>query len=734
MTSNEPDREHPNGFDWSAYESEVADVADVVDLDAARERRNRDDDDDLGDATDGGDVAELVDAPEAQRRPRFTLAGLKEGERRPVVPAWMRSRAEAAASATWLASLAAHTTGYHLLRLPLYAGRLALRAPVGGWRGAVAYLRWLTDAEGEPLRQSTANRDDDDAYLKLSRQRDRRVRWRGIVSVALAVLTLIGVAFVVASAVWVQALTITALVIVFGLLGTPKDKPLLDTAVVRAPVPLLTSDEVIRALATLRIVGIDRAIRAGDNGRRWFPAPIVRENNAGWRAEVELPRGVTASEVVEKREELASALTRPLGCVWPEANAQVHPGRLVLFVADKDMSQATQKPWPLLKSGTVDLFKPFPYGTDPRGRLVTLTLMFASMIVGSIPRMGKTFALRLILLGACLDPRAWILAFDLKGTGDLSPLAKVAHRYRAGDDDEDIEYAIVAMREIRAELRRRTKVIRDLPADICPENKVTPELASRKALGLHPIVIGADECQVWFEHPKYGEEFEEICTDLVKRGPAAGITLVLATQRPDAKSLPTGISANAVLRFCLKVMGHTENDMVLGTGTHKAGIKATMFSRRDRGIGYLAGEGDDPTIARTFYIDGPTANAITTRARAARESAGTLTGYAMGETVDTTAVRRDTLLDDLAVVLTEAEPKQWSEVVCERLAALRPDAYASLTRDELTAALKPHGVSTGQVWGTDPATGKPGNRRGLNRADILKAITERNKRNGGKAA
>ena len=29
MTNDNPDREHPNGFDWSTYEAEVADVAEV---------------------------------------------------------------------------------------------------------------------------------------------------------------------------------------------------------------------------------------------------------------------------------------------------------------------------------------------------------------------------------------------------------------------------------------------------------------------------------------------------------------------------------------------------------------------------------------------------------------------------------------------------------------------------------------------------------------------------------
>ena len=42
---------------------------------------------------------------------------------------------------------------------------------------------------------------------------------------------------------------------------------------------------------------------------------------------------------------------------------------------------------------------------------------------------------------------------------------------------------------------------------------------------------------------------------VIKIGPAFGVMLDLATQRPDAKSLPTGVSGNVGLRFCLKVMG-----------------------------------------------------------------------------------------------------------------------------------------------------------------------------------
>ena len=52
-------------------------------------------------------------------------------------------------------------------------------------------------------------------------------------------------------------------------------------------------------------------------------------------------------------------------------------------------------------------------------------------------------SLRLLLLICALDVRVEIHAYDLKGTGDLSPLRPVAHRYRAGDEDEDIEYLLL---------------------------------------------------------------------------------------------------------------------------------------------------------------------------------------------------------------------------------------------------------------------------------------------------
>jgi S-DNA-T family DNA segregation ATPase FtsK/SpoIIIE len=207
--------------------------------------------------------------------------------------------------------------------------------------------------------------------------------------------------------------------------------------------------------------------------------------------------------------------------------------------------------------------------------------------------------------------------------------------------------------------------------------------------------------------------------------------LLLATQRPDARSLPTGVSANVGTRFCLRVMGQLENDMILGTSAYKNGVRATMFTARDKGVGYLVGGPDpDPRITRVFYVDNPATERVVARARAARLAAGTLIGHAAGEAPTRPTQRADTLLADILAVIPPSEAKVWSETVVERLAALRPDLYGGLTRDQLTAALKPYGITTGQVWGTTP-DGRGANRRGIDRQAVADATTQRDRGRAG---
>ncbi|MEU1556789.1 cell division protein FtsK [Streptomyces scabiei] len=668
------------------------------------------------------DAPEAPTAPVPVDNPKLPPPGVTEEKRRPILPAWLKDRTEFATTTRHAAARLGYASAYHGLRLPWYGIQLTAMAPRGACRFVTETNRWLWDREAAPLRGHAVRTEDVEEYLHLARLRGNRVRLRGLVTV---VATVFGLGF----ALWLYVMAPAYLwafaaggVMTLGYFGQQPDAPVIGPAVMRTELQKLTGTIVLRALDSIGNSKISAAVKKGGdmNGMR-FTSEITRDG-PGYRADLDLPYGVVPEDVMEQRQALASGLRRKLGCVWPSGDPDEHEGRLILWVGDKPMNETTKPAWPLLREGEVDLFKPVVFGNDQRMRDIVVTLMFASVVIGSIPRMGKTFLLRLLLLVAALDPRAALYAFDFKGTGDLGPLEPVCHRYRSGEDDDDLLYVLHAMRELKEELRRRAKVIRNLPKSRCPESKVTPALASDKSLGLHPIVVGFDECQVPFEHEKYGAELESICTDIAKRGPALGIVGMFATQRPDAKSLPPGISANAVLRFCLKVMGHTANDMVLGTGAYKSGIRATMFTRSDRGICWMSGEGDDPLIVASAFVDGPGAEGVVARARQLREDYGNVTGHALGEGPAAT-VGMD-ILGDVLKVMAVTEKAAWCERLASRLAELRPDVYGEWKGENVTAALKPWSVRTGQVWGqTDEGEGK--NRRGIERADVVAAIARR---------
>ncbi len=98
---------------------------------------------------------------------------------------------------------------------------------------------------------------------------------------------------------------------------------------------------MIRALGSVGIAAINQAIARNPRTAIEFRSPITRDG-PGWRAGLDLPYGVTVAAITDKRKELASGLRRQLGRVWPEPDHAQHPGRLVLWVGDPDLSRARQ--------------------------------------------------------------------------------------------------------------------------------------------------------------------------------------------------------------------------------------------------------------------------------------------------------------------------------------------------------------------------------------------------------
>lgn len=645
-------------------------------------------------------------------------------ERRPVVAKWIRSAEERRAAAVWAARFAGYRVAFHAVRSPLYGLRTVSYAPRGAGRTVAAAWRWLWDAEGKPLRDAARKTTNTAEYVTLDRIRKERIKTRLLVTAIGASGAAIGWWV---GGLFVPHLTLYLLVVAVlaaGVHGRSRDKPIVDNPIISNPAAnRLTSGQVVDALGALGMAEINKAL--GKNGRGIAFANPVQRDGPGWRADVDLPLGITVSAIMERREQLASGLRRPLGAVWPEPAPHIHAGRMVLWVGDQDMNSARQPPYPLMRAGRTTVFEPLPFGTDQRGRPVVLPVMYTNLLIGALPGAGKTFSLRVPLLGAALDPTCELRVFELKGSGDLSPLKKVAHAYASGPGDPETVYAAVcSLREVAAEVRRRAKVISGLPKDLARENKTTPEIAARRSLRLWPLVLAIDECQEVFTDDDYGKEAADLATFIIKTGRAFGVLLWLATQRPDKESLPTGVSANVGTRFCLRVMSHVENDMILGTSAHQSGIKATTFTTEDLGIGYLVGAGPDARIVHTYNVKNDQADRITDRARAQRAAAHTLSGIALGEDVDSEVPAVTDLLDDVAAVIGEEE-KMWSERIIARLRELRPGAYDALNTTALANQLREaYGIRTGDTWGVDDE-GAQRNRKGVTREQVTRAVEAR---------
>ena len=653
-------------------------------------------------------------APAAPRR----VPG-QPGELRQVIPDRFKSRSAFAKHYGWYARLAGHHAAYHAVRGPKRLVVTLGWALVGLVNLLATQIAWWWVTEQTYLRVQAVASNDPRTWESLHKRAREARLVRGFVLLGEVAATAIFAGIITAYVPWAWALIGCVVIPLLAWVGRPADKPILESAVVPSHLEPLSRDLIVRALGTLGIGELNKAITKDPETAVAFIDPIVRAGE-GWLARIDLPHGVTAASVMEKREQLASGLRRSIGCVWPENERRRHPGALNLFVGDEDMSQSRQPSWPLAKRGTVDLFSPVPFATDQRGRIVTVTLMFVSAVIGAIPRMGKSFLLRLLLLICALDVRCELHVYDLKGTGDLAPLKVVAHRYRAGDEDDDIEYLLADLRKCRADMRRRAKVLRELAEQdetLVPEAKVTPQLASRKDLGLHPVAFAIDETGGAFEHPEFGGEIEEIVEYMAKKGPALGYNTFLATQRPDAKSIPTGISSNAVLRFCFKVMHHSVVDMVLPSGSWKSGIRPTMLDFDDKGVMYFAGEGSAPRICRGQKLDIPESKVIAARARQMREQAGRLTGYAAGQDRAPEEVR-SFLADVLSVF--GADKNLWSETIGARLAEAFPGVYADITKDAVGSQLRALDVTVKRVResGREP-------RWGCERVGVLAAMGQR---------
>jgi S-DNA-T family DNA segregation ATPase FtsK/SpoIIIE len=606
----------------------------------------------------------------------------------------------------------------------IYWWRALRRTPRGIGRAVTSTWGWVFDHESLPVRRQLRDgnsRHEAIVFLAVSRQRNERVSRRSASTLFLLFLLAgyLAWAYFLAG-VLVKAATLAVALVVFGKVGSDAADPIIDRRVITPRVRKLDAGTLDRAFIAAGLASDKKPIN--------IPVPVVRDG-PGWTAIIDLDFSFTAEQALKKRGELAAGLDFDEAQVWLDRvrGTAGSARRLKLWVADEDPFEQSSGPWPLAAAGRTDVFSPVPFGTDQRGKKVDISCMFTSMLIGSVPRIGKTAAGRLVFLGWALDPITELHVWDGKGGGDWRGAVKVAYRAGFGARTDVAQAFLADLKDVQSRMNDRYDQMAKLGTDICPDSQVTRDLAEKRGLKLWPIGIFVDEFQRYTAHPEFGKEIVEVMVDIAKVGPAVGIFLCLMTQKPDGTSIPSALRDVIGTRFALHVRAWQASDCILGAGAHVEGYDSSQFRRSDKGVGWLIGADDsgaveDARIVRTYYASTEACGPIWDRARAVRLTAGLLTGQAAGEEapIESDADRTRVLVDILGVW-----PDQSDRVANARLAGLLADystRYEGWSGSDVTAATARHGVGTVQVNRTHGEESDRRNLRGTLRTDVEDAL------------
>ncbi|MBV9160755.1 MAG: cell division protein FtsK [Pseudonocardiales bacterium] len=570
---------------------------------------------------------ELIDDNERPAGQHERYRPVSWWQRAPRVPAALKSRAHAAQAAKDAAVIVARSP-WRFVAATARGTVLAVRA----WR------RWVTVHDYREAAEQSEKLAD--KYVEIREL--TLLRWR--VTGALAGTGTAGVAVADmlygSRMLWITA-TISSTVL--AITGRRKDGSPGRRAVLAGPRSLTwTMDPqiLVDAFRDAKLIGKDETLRLVERASRV---------GAGWAITVDLPATRKATDVIKNREALASALAVDEVQLLVERvrGNGGHAGRVAMWVADADPYATPPLSTPLLDVACWDAWRPVPFGRDARDRPISLPLVWTSLLVGAIPRQGKTFATRLAAAGLILDPHTRLYVADFKAGKDWDAAAQVAHRFLSGDETIHVLTLAAWLVELVTEVQGRYRRMRDLDNDICPESKITPAMSRDPALNMPITGIFIDEVQVPLEertpievHNKTipaGQYIGELLTWLAKKGPAAGIVLVLATQRPDSKTIPSALRAVLGSRFALRVMDWRDSNIILGEQMNTRGWDSSRLLPSHKGVGILRPDGETVAgadalamMVRTDYMPNNDWTTLCERGRELREAAGTLTGHAIG--------------------------------------------------------------------------------------------------------
>lgn len=149
---------------------------------------------------------------------------------------------------------------------------------------------------------------------------------------------------------------------------------------------------------------------------------------------------------------------------------------------------------------------------------------------------------------------------DLKDGVELSAFADLPHTRAFVQEPSQV---LEELETIWREYKRRMALYQGVCRDIRGWNKQRPSAKQPY------IFLVVDELADLMDEKKYRDKNEPILKHLARKGRAAGIHLILATQILEARVLTMQIRGNLPGRICFSVPGYDESRLVIGNGMAK---------------------------------------------------------------------------------------------------------------------------------------------------------------------
>ncbi|WP_328491266.1 FtsK/SpoIIIE domain-containing protein [Streptomyces zaomyceticus] len=336
---------------------------------------------------------------------------------------------------------------------------------------------------------------------------------------------------------------------------------------------------------------------------------MLRHPDGSWTAILSLPVGASPRDIASSAQRLArlqAALRLAPGWTLEavDGGASHH---LILTARPPVPELVVEFPThhPILDDlNEWDPWQPLTAAVDVEsGQEVYLHLLArAGILVAGLQRMGKSVLLS-VIVGHLALTRARLILVD----GKLVELSMWAPLCQQEDDfvGRDPQAFLAKLLEVQREIDRRyAKLVREGRTKAEPDD------------GWEPIAVIVDELATFIDIPdrKLRAQIISVLRDVLSRGPACLVPVVVASQKPQDDVIPSQIRDVCGQKVALATTTPEMTDTILGRGWAKKGANAHEFGETDKGRAVLLEDGSRPRKVQTFPFEPPERRRVIDRA------------------------------------------------------------------------------------------------------------------------